>query len=189
MKKESIDPSKNYFAMSLKLFFKTMTEDQLEIVCHNYIHNWINQELKEHNRQLNKYQQEQKIEYANKMSKTPKGKNASMVVPETTDGPEMTTKLPRFMAPTIGAMSKGYDAPPVEPIDIQTQLRKDTSKKDLMRSNSRAWVPTNPRDQSLEKSFRQKFANPDEASSTSFIQSQFTDGVPRKSVSVTKSSQ
>lgn len=50
MKKQHVDESKNYFAMSLKLFFSTLSEDQLEIVCHNYIHNWINQELKEHNR-------------------------------------------------------------------------------------------------------------------------------------------
>lgn len=37
--------------MSLKLFFQSLDEDQLEIMCHNYIHNWINSELKEHNRQ------------------------------------------------------------------------------------------------------------------------------------------
>jgi hypothetical protein len=42
MKRSHIDESKNYFAMSLKMFISTMTEDQLEIVCHNYIHNWIN---------------------------------------------------------------------------------------------------------------------------------------------------
>lgn len=118
MKKETIDPTKNYFAMSLKLFFKTLTEDQLEIVCHNYVHNWINQELKEHNRQLSKYQQEQKIQYANRMSKTPKGRNASMIEPASEEGTEIQTKLPRFMAPTIGAMTKAFDAPPVEPIDI-----------------------------------------------------------------------
>lgn len=50
VKKQHIDESKNYFAMSLKLFFQSLSEDQLEIVCHNYIHNWINIELKERNR-------------------------------------------------------------------------------------------------------------------------------------------
>jgi hypothetical protein len=54
--------------MSLKMFLQTISDDQLEIVCHNYIHNWINQELKEHNRLLNKYQQEQMIDYVNKQN-------------------------------------------------------------------------------------------------------------------------
>lgn len=66
MKRTQIEESKNYFAMSLKLFFQSLSDDQLEIVCHNYVHNWINQELKEHNRLLNKYQQEQMMDYVNK---------------------------------------------------------------------------------------------------------------------------
>jgi len=31
--------------MSLKLFFMSLTEDELEFMCHNYVHNWINEEL------------------------------------------------------------------------------------------------------------------------------------------------
>jgi len=45
MKKETIPANKNYFAMSLKLFFQSLTEDELEFMCHNYVHNWINEEL------------------------------------------------------------------------------------------------------------------------------------------------
>lgn len=45
MKKEFIPTNKNYFAMSLKLFFQSLSEDELEFLCHNYVHNWINDEL------------------------------------------------------------------------------------------------------------------------------------------------
>jgi hypothetical protein len=45
MKRTSIPENKNYFAMSLKLFFMSLSEDELEFVCHNYVHNWINIEL------------------------------------------------------------------------------------------------------------------------------------------------
>jgi hypothetical protein len=40
-------------------------------------------------------------------------------------------------------------------------LRKDTSTKDLGRSASRVWKPTNNRDMSLEKSFRQPIHDKD----------------------------
>ena len=45
MKKEFIPANKNYFAMSLKVFFQSLKEDELEFLCHNYVHNWINEEL------------------------------------------------------------------------------------------------------------------------------------------------
>lgn len=45
MKKEFIPTNKNYFAMSLKVFFQSLKEDELEFLCHNYVHNWINEEL------------------------------------------------------------------------------------------------------------------------------------------------
>ena len=63
MKKLKIPESKNYFAMSLKMFFMSITEDELEFVCHNYIHNWINIELQRSNRLLSKYQVEDKLNY------------------------------------------------------------------------------------------------------------------------------
>ena len=44
-KTSEIPENKNYFAMSLKLFFRSLTEDELEFMCHNYVHNWINAEL------------------------------------------------------------------------------------------------------------------------------------------------
>jgi len=55
MKHTHVDKSKNYFAMSLKMFFMSLTEDELEFVCHNYVHNWINLELQRSNRMLSKY--------------------------------------------------------------------------------------------------------------------------------------
>jgi len=55
MKTEFIPPNKNYFAMSLKLFFQSLTEDELEFLCHHYVHNWINEELQKSNRLLGKY--------------------------------------------------------------------------------------------------------------------------------------
>ena len=45
MRQTDLPPNKNYFAMSLKLFFMSLTEDELEFMCHNYVHNWINEEL------------------------------------------------------------------------------------------------------------------------------------------------
>ena len=38
---ESLDQNKNYFAMSLKLYFielATQHDDLLELMCHNYVH-------------------------------------------------------------------------------------------------------------------------------------------------------
>lgn len=55
MQSLNIPENKNYFAMSLKMFFMSLTEDELEFVCHHYIHNWINIELKRSNRLLSKY--------------------------------------------------------------------------------------------------------------------------------------
>lgn len=58
MKLNDIPENKNYFAMSLKWFFMTLNEDELEFMCHNYVHNWINEELHRSNRLLSKYQVE-----------------------------------------------------------------------------------------------------------------------------------
>ena len=55
VKKSHVDENKNYFAMSLKMFFMSLTEDELEFMCHNYVHNWINLELQRSNRLLSKY--------------------------------------------------------------------------------------------------------------------------------------
>jgi|DEB0MinimDraft_12_1074336.scaffolds.fasta_scaffold66968_2 hypothetical protein len=90
--------------MSLKLFFMSLTEDELEFVCHNYIHNWINIELQRSNRLLSKYQVEQKLEY---IKKTANGvglpaENKSMF----SGSSNSKAKLPRYMAPTIGEIKK-----------------------------------------------------------------------------------
>jgi hypothetical protein len=66
MKKTHIDKNKNYFAMALKMFFMNLSEDEMEFVCHNYVHNWINLELHKSNRLLSKYQVEKKLDYVNK---------------------------------------------------------------------------------------------------------------------------
>jgi hypothetical protein len=49
--------------MSLKSFFQNLSDDQLEFMCHHYVHNWINEELQRSNRLLSKYQIEQKLDY------------------------------------------------------------------------------------------------------------------------------
>ena len=51
--------------MSLKHFFKNLSDDNLELMCHYYIHNWINEEMQQTNRQFNKYQIEKKLNYVN----------------------------------------------------------------------------------------------------------------------------
>lgn len=63
MKAEDIAPNKNFFAMSLKAFFQGLSEDELELMCHNYVHNWINEHLSKSTRFYNKYQVEQKLEF------------------------------------------------------------------------------------------------------------------------------
>jgi hypothetical protein len=45
MRKQDIPENKNFFAMSLKMFFLNLSSDELEYICHNYVHNWINEEL------------------------------------------------------------------------------------------------------------------------------------------------
>ena len=42
LKKKEIPADKNFFALSLKDFFMRITEDELELMCHNYVYNWIN---------------------------------------------------------------------------------------------------------------------------------------------------
>ena len=76
MQSLKIPENKNYFALSLKMFFMSLTEDELEFVCHNYVHNWINMELKRSNRLLSKYQVEDKLEYINQ-NKSHNGSNVS----------------------------------------------------------------------------------------------------------------
>ena len=51
--------------MSLKHFFQNLTDGNLELMCHYYIHNWINEEMRQTNKQFNKYQIENKINYIN----------------------------------------------------------------------------------------------------------------------------
>ena len=58
MKSAEIPSNKNYFALSLKLFFKSLSDQELELICHNYIHNWINDHLTKSTKFFNKYQVE-----------------------------------------------------------------------------------------------------------------------------------
>jgi hypothetical protein len=63
---DSLAHNKNYFAMSLKLFFielATNQPDLLELMCHNYIHSWVNKDIARKQRQESKYQVEEKMEY------------------------------------------------------------------------------------------------------------------------------
>ena len=114
-KTSDIGPNKNYFAMSLKLFFMTLTEDELELMCHNYVHNWINEELKRSNRLLSKYQVEQKLEYIN--NEKPKmgdsmAENKSLSKSYTANsllGGQSNSKqgqAPRYMNPTSCKINK-----------------------------------------------------------------------------------
>ena len=46
---DRIGENKNYFAMSLKDFFiklSTKHPDLLELMCHNYVHQWVNKDTK-----------------------------------------------------------------------------------------------------------------------------------------------
>jgi len=67
------------------------------------------------------------------------------------------------MAPTIGAMNKANEGQQIEPVDIASQLRKDTQRKDISssRKDSKVWKPTNTRDKSLEQSFTMAIKNQD----------------------------
>jgi predicted metalloprotease with PDZ domain len=63
---DSLSHNKNYFAMSLKLFFVelgTHNQDLLELMCHNYIHSWVNKDISRKQRCENSYQVEEKMGY------------------------------------------------------------------------------------------------------------------------------
>ena len=153
MKKEFIPTNKNYFAMSLKLFFQSLSEDELEFLCHNYVHNWINEELQRSNRLLAKYQVEQKLDYirtrgyssaVSLTSRSPRKRKAASgsyifkvdtyqtkVEPLEHEGSvnaSMTVEhnLPRFMNPTIGHVRKHeaqFEAEAVQPNEL---VRRDS---------------------------------------------------------------
>lgn len=41
-----IPPNKSFFALSLKHFFKTLSDDLLDLMCHNYVHHFITDHIK-----------------------------------------------------------------------------------------------------------------------------------------------
>ena len=87
MKYKDIADNKSYFAMSLKQFFMSMTEEELEFMCHNYVHNWINEELKYKNKLLSKYQVESKLEYMKKGGITPRQGSSLIKMTEGSENP------------------------------------------------------------------------------------------------------
>jgi hypothetical protein len=99
--------------MSLKLFFKSLSDDQLEFMCHHYVHNWINEELQRSNRLLSKYQVEQKLDYikqnqAGSITNREQAfsyDNISRIGIESR-GTKSSKQLPSYMAPTIVKMNK-----------------------------------------------------------------------------------
>ena len=62
-KKRNVPLNKNFFAMSLKHFFQNLSEEQMELMCHNYIHSWINDHLSKSSKFFNKYRVEEKLDY------------------------------------------------------------------------------------------------------------------------------
>ena len=120
--------------MSLKFFFMSLTEDELEFICHHYVHNWINEELQNSNRLLSKYQVEQKLEYINSKG-TGHTSNKSSIAKSTSqlmvsevskyglDAVPETKKIPSYMAPTIVKVQKLHDQLQSDPKEFQDQLR------------------------------------------------------------------
>lgn len=41
LRQETVPANKNYFALSLKDFFQSLTDDLLDLLCHNYVHDFI----------------------------------------------------------------------------------------------------------------------------------------------------
>jgi len=148
MKKLKIPESKNYFAMSLKMFFMSITEDELEFVCHNYIHNWINMELKRSNRLLSKYQVEDKLNYV--QEKREKSMNKSMVnasasvnqsiargdksINRELSQSTIDQKMPRYMAPTIGKVNKEKHQDNSDRKELESHLRKSDKNYESMKN-------------------------------------------------------
>ena len=69
--------------MSLKTFFLSLSEDELELMCHNYVHNWINEHLQKSNKLYQKYQVEKKLSYIKSASSGLLGKRKSLSTPRT----------------------------------------------------------------------------------------------------------
>jgi hypothetical protein len=112
MKSAVMPPNKNYFAMALKCFFMSLTEDELEFICHHYVHNWINEELQKSNRMLSKYQVESKLEYIKNNGTSVSGTNPSAEgIDVSKSGIELTSplKTPSYMAPTVAKVQKLHD--------------------------------------------------------------------------------
>jgi hypothetical protein len=63
---ETLEQNKNYFAMSLKMYFMELAtehEDLLELMCHNYVHQWVNKEVTAKPKVSSKYMIEEKLEH------------------------------------------------------------------------------------------------------------------------------
>lgn len=155
MRTGEIPENKNYFAMSLKLFFQSLKEDELEFLCHNYVHNWINEELQRSNRLLSKYQVESKLDYLknNGGARTPRhpsvggaSARSRSALPTSVDQPGT---VPRYMNPTIGKIKKQEDQFESEPVRLQDRLRKTPSatqnhaaRQRSMTTLTKVWKPT-----------------------------------------------
>ena len=120
MKTTKIAENKNYFAMSLKMFFMSLTEDELEFLCHNYVHSWINDELQKTNRLLSKYQVEQKLSYVN-AAKTQR--DGSMDLIDASFRRKSPAKTPRYMAPTISQIQTLNEQKETDVVKLEDHIR------------------------------------------------------------------
>ena len=108
---EDMEENKNYFAMALKLFFTELGAEQpdlLELLCHNYVHKWVNKEAANKPKNNSKYAVEAKIAHIQTAKHILNRKdlendmNKSQRLPNLQD----PFNLPRYMQPTLNNLNK-----------------------------------------------------------------------------------
>jgi hypothetical protein len=106
---QKLPPNKNYFAVSMKNFLLSLSEDELDLLCHNYIHNWIAEHLAKSNAQANKYAIEPKLQFLQRSNSTHSRRQSDASFQINSVGEAFLTSSkhqPRFMQPTVNRALK-----------------------------------------------------------------------------------
>lgn len=84
----------------------SLSEEELDMMCHNYVHNWISENLKKTNQQLKKYAIESKLDYMQRSNSVNphRQSEASLDISGITNDHLQTQ--PRFMQPTVNRALK-----------------------------------------------------------------------------------
>lgn len=192
---EEMAQNKNYFAMSLKCFFIELSNnhpDLLELMCHNYVHQWVNKEVTTKPKVSTKYLIEEKLEYIKKQKEAIKQNEESFAQlenlskskteddREAISAPDSTRKrLNRSMhvpKKTEDLENESSESPKKKPgylaatlaglARIEDRTRKAAANKSMTDSAKQAWRPNSYKDDTLENDHRRNIGSKSNAKST-----------------------